>query len=190
MIAWLDPDARARRRQLASLPQLLHTLSRSLRGGATLHGALQDAAADPSLVGDGFRRAVERSRNGAPVQAELDSWAAGLAHRDADLVRAVINTGAATGSALAASLDRAAASLEERAGLRREISALTAQARASALLLTVAPIGFLSVMAMADPSVIAFATTTNSGRAALVVGLLLDLGGWFWMRRLTAAVDP
>lgn len=190
MIGWFEAEERARRRQVASLPLLLHGLSRSLRAGSTLHTALQHVAADSSVAGEAFVRAAQRVHDGAPVREEVDRWASTLAHRDADLVRAVVNTGAATGAALASSFDRAAASLQERAELQREISALTAQARASALLLTVAPIAFLAVLTMADPGIIRFAASTAVGRVALVVGVVLDAAGWLWMRWLTAAVDP
>ncbi len=164
-------------------------MSRALRSGSTLHTALLRVAADPSVAGVPLQRVADRVRTGSAVEAEIDRWAADLDHPDADLVRAVINTGAATGSALAASFDRAAASLQERADLQREIAALTAQARASALLLTVAPVVFLGLMASLDPAVLATAITTSGGRVALVGGVLLDLAGWVWMRRLTAAVD-
>ena len=190
MRAWFDAHERARRRQIVQLASLLHALSRALRGGATLHTAIQQVATDGSVADDGFRRAAGRVRDGAPVNQEIDRWAAALQHRDADLVRAVINTGAATGSGLAASFDRAAATLDERAGLQREINALTAQARASAALLTLAPFAFLAVVATIDPTVVTTAVSATSGRVALVVGAALDLVGWMWMRRLTAAVDP
>lgn len=190
MIRLLDAEERARQRQVAQLPSLLHSLSRALRAGMTLHAALQHVAADSSVAGDGLRQCARRVRDGAPINDEVDRWAAGLAHRDADLVRAVVNTGAATGSALASSFDRAAASLQERADLRREIEALTAQARASAALLTVAPIVFLLVVAMADRSVLVVAVSSPAGRVALASGVVLDLAGWIWMRYLVAAVDP
>jgi tight adherence protein B len=190
VIRWFDADERARRRQVADLAPLLHALSRALRGGMTLHAALQHVAAHSSAAGAAFVRHAQRVHDGSPVHQEIDRWAATLAHRDADLVRAVINTGAATGSALAASFDRAAASLQERADLQREISALTAQARASALLLTLAPVAFLVVMAVADPTIIRFATSTTLGRVALVAGVSLDTAGWVWMQRQAAAVDP
>lgn len=189
MIAWLDTPERARRRQVARLPALLHALARALRAGHTLPAAISGAADDPSIAGDAFRLAAQRVAVGSPVLDEVDRWAAGLRHPDADLVRALINTGATTGSALAASFDRAAATLQERADLAGEIAGLTAQARASALLLTLAPIGFLAVVVCIDPSVVAAAASSGMGRLAVVLGVVLDGAGWVWMRRLTAAVD-
>lgn len=181
--------ARERRRQIEQLPAVLSGLARALRAGSTLHTALQRVAADDSLAGRGLQHAARRVCDGSPVRDEVDRWAASLDHRDADLVRAVLNTGAATGGALAGSFDRAAATLQERADLTREISALTAQARASALLLSLAPAAFLLVTMLIDPAVLAAAVGSTERRLALLVGVVLDALGWLWMRQLTAAVD-
>ena len=190
MMRWFDAEERERRWQVARLAALLHGMSRALRSGKTLPDALQLIAADRTIAGAGLRRAARRVHDGSPVHEEIDRWATALGDRDADLVRAVVNTGAATGSSLATSFDRAAASLRERADLQREIAALTAQARASAMLLTLAPVAFLAVVAMTDSRVVAFAATTGVGRLAVSCGVALDVVGWLWMRRLTAAVDP
>lgn len=189
MIGGLDAAARARRRQVEQLPDLLHLLARALRGGHTLHRAIVRVAADEA-AGDEFRRAARRVGDGAPVHGEIDRWAAALHHPDADLVRAVVNTGASTGSALASSFDRAAATLHERAELHREIRVLTAQARASALLLTLAPLVLLGVVAVADPGVVGASLASGVGRFAVAAGLVLDVAGWAWMSRLAEAVDP
>ncbi|MEQ8843039.1 MAG: type II secretion system F family protein [Acidimicrobiales bacterium] len=186
---WFDARARARQWQIEQLPTMLHALARAVRAGKTLPTALQSVAADATVSGPELQRAAQRVRDGARVHDEIDRWAASLAHRDADLVRAVVNTGAATGSALAASLDRAAGSLQERADLQREIAALTSQARTSALLLTVAPFAFLMVIAMVDPSVVAATLATAPGRIALVIGVVLDAAGWAWMRHQVQGVD-
>lgn len=186
---WRRAD-RARQWQIERLPDLLYFVARALRGGHTLHTALVAAADDPAVSGDALRRAVERVAVGVPVRDELDRWAAALHHRDADLVRAVLNAGSATGAALAGALDRAATSLRDRAELQREVAALTAQARASALLLTVAPFGFLAVVAAADPAVLSRSFASFGGRLAFFVGVVLDALGWFWMRRLADGVDP
>ncbi len=181
--------ATQRRRQIERLPDVLAALARSLRGGNTLHTAFVGLAADRSIAGPGLQRAGARVDGGSPIRDEIDRWAESLGHRDADLVRAVLSAGSLTGTALAASLDRAATSLQERADLRREIAALTAQARASAFLLTVAPVGFLAVLIVADASVLGSIFATQTGRVAFGVGVVLDVLGWFWMRQLAVAVD-
>jgi len=168
---------------------VLTGMARALRSGATLHTALQRVAADASIAGRPLRDTARRVHDGSPVRSEIDRWAASFDHPDTDLVRAVLNTGAATGGALAKSFDRAATTLQERADLGREIAALTAQARASALLLSVAPIAFLLVVLAVDPTVVGPAVSTSGRRLAIALGLALDGLGWLWMQRLTSAID-
>jgi tight adherence protein B len=163
---------------------VLHGLARELRAGGTLHHAVRFVVDDPSVAGPGLRAAVERIDGGAGVREAIDRWATELAHPDADLVRAVLNTGATTGGAMAASLDRAAGSLRERVELQREIRALSSQARISALMLTVAPFAFLLLMITVDGSVLSAVVTTAPGRLGFGVGLVLDAVGWWWMRHL------
>ncbi len=179
---------RDRRSQIERLPLVLHALARELRAGDTLLHAVTVVAEDRSIAGSGLRAAVDRIDAGTSVVEAIDRWAAELAHPDADLVRAVLSTGASTGGAMAASLDRAAGSLRERIELHREIRALSSQARMSAVVLTISPPAFLLVMALADPSVAAVVATSAIGRAAFVAGIVLDTIGWLWMRRLIDSV--
>ena len=66
---------------------------------------------------------------------------------------------------------------------------LSAQARVSAVTLTVAPLAFLLVIATADASVLAVVVGSGIGRTCLLVGLLLDALGWWWMRHLVKEVS-
>ncbi|MEZ5168109.1 MAG: type II secretion system F family protein [Acidimicrobiales bacterium] len=181
-------DRRTQRAEVERLPIVLHTVARELRAGRSLAQAIRTVAGEDRTAGPGLRRAVDRIDGGLLVVDALDRWAVELGHEDADLVRAVINAGASTGGAMAAALDRAAGSLHERAELRREIRALSAQARTSALVLTIAPVAFLAVVILSDRSVLVVLATTWAGRACLGAGLVLDAVGWWWMARLAARV--
>ncbi len=94
--------------------------------------------------------------------------------------------GAEIGGAHARSLDGAAAGLRERAELSREVQALTSQARASAAVMVLAPVGFAAYAWTADGRVARLVLTTPFGWACLLGGLGLDLAGAAWMARLTA----
>ncbi|MCQ3806511.1 MAG: type II secretion system F family protein [Acidimicrobiaceae bacterium] len=184
--------ARARRRRrlaaIAQLPEMLDVLARELRGGRNLHEAIQAASSLPSLQGLGLDTLVARFASGERLVEALDRWAGELDHPDGDLVRAVVSLGSVTGGALAGSMERAALTLRERAGLVDEVRVLTAQTRASAMVLFAAPIGFLVLLLTLDPSSSAAVFTTGTGQVCVAAGLLLDAVGFAWMRRLAASV--
>jgi len=132
---------------------------------------------------------LHRVAAGQRLGEALDRWVVDLGHRDASVVRAVIRLGDSTGGSMATALDRAAATIRERAALRSEVQALTSQSRTSAMVIALSPLGFLAVVAVADPKSSRVLFTTNFGRLSLVSGLLLDGLGLLWMSRLTAEVD-
>ena len=180
-----------RRRRFAAtsqLPEMLDVLARELRAGRNLHEAIQTAANLPSLHSLGLDALVARFASGERLVEALDRWAGELNHPDGDLVRAVVSLGSVTGGALAGSMERAALTLRERAGLVDEVRVLTAQTRASAMLLFAAPIGFLILLLMLDPASSAAVFTTGLGQLCVVLGLVLDIAGFAWMRWLVASV--
>jgi tight adherence protein C len=70
--------------------------------------------------------------------------------------------------------------------VRREVRALSAQARASAVVIGIAPVAFLLVVAVADPTAIGFLVGSPAGLMCLGSGLGLDALGALWMRRIVA----
>lgn len=172
-----------------SLPELLELLARSLRGGADLHGALADLAVSGNPAGRTLKPVLRRVEDGGRLGEALDQWVVDLGHRDASVVRAVVRLGDSTGGSMAPALDRAAATIRERSALRGEIRALTSQSRASALVISLSPLGFLLVVAATDPKTSHVLFSTAIGRVCLVGGLALDGLGLIWMSRLTAGVE-
>lgn len=171
-----------------ALPLVLELLARELRAGATVPVALRTIA-DTEPAASSLRPVVERVDRGARVGDELDRWAAALGSTDAELARSVLRLGLRTGAALADSLDRVAATIRDRIELDDELRALTSQSRASASILAVAPAGFLLVIGLADPSMVAPLVTTPIGWLCLTAGVGLDACGFWWMRRLVAGID-
>lgn len=178
-------DRRDRRLRRDRLPLVLELVARDLRSGTTLNAALTRVA---RADGTGLAEAVGRIERGEPTVAALDRWLSTFPADDAALVGGVFQLGLRTGVATADALDRAAASLRVRHEVLAEVRALTAQSRASALVVAIAPVGFLTLVATADADASAFLFTTPGGWACLVVGLSLDAAGFWWMRRLVGRV--
>src|SRR5690606_2841281 len=92
--------------------------------------------------------------------------------------------GARAGGEVARAVDGVAASLRERREVRGELVALATQARTSAMLLVVAPLGFAGLMSTVEPGAIRFLLGTPLGLLCLAAGLALDAAGGWWMQRI------
>jgi tight adherence protein B len=151
-----------------------------------LRGAIAEAAAEvPEPLRRGWDAIVTEAARGSALAAAVDRWAVAAPGEGARLAAAALALGAELGGAAAAALDGVAATLRDRNAVRREIRALSSQARASALVIVVAPVGFTMIMALADPATLRFLVATPIGLACLTGGLVLDgLGAW-WMHRIT-----
>jgi len=174
-------------------------LSRRMRSGATLRDALANATGTTALE-EVIGRIQLRLERGASVEEALAHAAGGarpgrwLGRQRSDesavgplaLASAVIATSASLGGANAQALDRAAAALRLRVADGQERAAHSAQARMSAHVLTLVPLGFLVMMVTIDPNVRG-AVASPSGAAIVAVGLLLNGAGWLWMRTVIGA---
>jgi len=125
--------------------------------------------------------------NGAPLQVSLDRWADEGDDPRRRLLADAWAVAGSTGSGIAPALVRAATTAREHADVDGEIDALTAQARLSARVLTVVPLGFAGPVAIVDDRVAAFMFGTTAGQLSIVVGLTLCGLGSRWMRHLVEA---
>ena len=67
--------ARAHRRLVEDLPDVLEMIARSLRGGANLRGALADATEHDSPAAQSLRPVMSRVNAGDRLGEALDAWA-------------------------------------------------------------------------------------------------------------------
>lgn len=177
-----------------SLPGALEAVARSLRSGASLRQAVAEAAASPAGAGGRvlaaeLARAAAEVGQGASLVVALEGVAARRPLPGLRLGVAALCLGAETGGAQARAVDGVAATVRERLAVAAELRALASQARISALVIGLAPVGFGGFAAATDPKTARFMFHTPAGLALLAVGLTLDGVGWLWMQRL-ARVGP
>ena len=166
------------------IPQALELTARALRSGASVLTALDGAATE--LPETGWRDVVARVRGGLSLAEALDGWVGDRPERQT--AAALLVLGHQSGAAMAASLDRAAASLRQRRALGDEIRALTSQTRTSGMVVAAAPAGFAAVIAVANPGALGALVATPVGLMSLVAGLALEGLGIWWMGRLSRGV--
>ena len=175
---------RGRSEQADAIPQALELTARALRSGASVLTALDGVAAE--LPETGLRAVVSRVRGGLSLADALDDWVADTPDRRT--AAALLVLGHTSGAAMAASLDRAAASLRQRQALGDEIRALTSQTRTSGMVVAAAPAGFAVIVTFVDTGAMGGLLATPVGLASLVVGLALEGLGLWWMARLSRGV--
>ena len=179
---------RGRRGEIATQERLAEAVSliaSAMRSGRSLHQAIELAATDlDPLLGSTFRRLADRTGLGDAMDESIDAWAHDVGGPDARLVAGVLKLHRRTGGSLAASLENLAGTLRDRRASARELGSLTAQARLSATILGLLPIGFflfLSAIARRD---LEAAYETPTGVAAIGFGLALQGAAFIWIRHL------
>lgn len=94
-----------------------------------------------------------------------------------------------TGGALASTLEELGSTLRKRRSATRELRSLTAQARLSATILGLLPIGFFLFLSAVARQDMQDAYRTSLGATAIALGLVLQALAYLWIRRLLR-VEP
>lgn len=182
---------RRRRRATASrltqdqLAEGVSVIASGLRSGRSLRQAFELAAAevDPP-IGPSFDRIGHRVELGDPMDEAVEAWAAEISGADARLTAGVLRLHRRTGGALAATLEELATTLRARRSAARELRSLTAQARLSANILGLLPLGFFAFLSVVARDDMLAAIATPAGASAILLGLVLQAAAYVWIRRL------
>lgn len=185
-VAWRLLRHRQDRMAETALPEVVDAVARGLRSGGSLRQALEEAAAcAPPVLVDDVGMVVRATERGVTLVDALEDWAQRRPLPGVRLVVAALCLGAETGGAQARAVDGVAATLRMRLATQAEANALATQARASAALITVAPLAFCALASATDPRTAEFLFRTPLGLVMLGAGLALDAVGALWMARLT-----
>ena len=157
---WLLPGAyvgyrRARRRHAfeQQLGETLMLLAGSLRAGHSLSQALDTAAQSMRPpVGTELERAVREMALGLTVEQALANVLHRMPSRDFELFTTAVAIQYRSGGNLAEVLEGIAGTISERVVLKGEIRTLTAQARASGVIISLLPVAVVAIMFLLTPS--------------------------------------
>ncbi|MDQ3946419.1 MAG: type II secretion system F family protein [Actinomycetota bacterium] len=165
-------------------PAVLDQLAAHLRAGGTVHSGLRDLAVDAGHLDAGLRRVAESVEGGGGVPDALSAWRAERPAPDVAVVAAALEVAHCAGGAVAGPLEGLAAGLRDRIEGARELRAQSAQARMSAWVMGLAPLGALGLSLLSDHRVVAALVGTAGGRACLLAGFGLEALAAAWMRRV------
>jgi tight adherence protein B len=171
------------------LEQTLPLMAGSLRAGFGLMQALDAVARESeSPTSEEFHRMVVETRLGRDVADAIESMAERVDSEDFNWVVQAIAIHRQVGGDLAQVLDNVYATIRDRNRIRRQISALSAEGRLSAIILFVLPFGMLGVISVLNPDYLAELTSSSLGLTLLIgAGALLAVGG-LWLKRIVRLV--
>ncbi|TMB98613.1 MAG: hypothetical protein E6J40_05965 [Chloroflexi bacterium] len=125
----------------AGLPRAMELIANSMKAGQSVAqslGAVTENAGPP--VSEEFRLAQREVELGASVESALSNMVKRMGSSDLRLMVMVITIQHAVGGDLPAILTTLADTMRQRAEMREEIMAATAQSRASSLIITLLPV--------------------------------------------------
>jgi tight adherence protein B len=177
--------SRRRKQFMALLPDTLSLLSGTLRAGYSLMQgveAVSQEVAEP--MGQELRRVVTEARLGRPLEEALDGVSARMASPDFAWAVMAIRIQREVGGNLAELLLTVADTMVQRERLRRDVQALTAEGRVSAMVLGILPIGLGAVMFVMNPDYAGKLLNDGLGNILLGLAVVSMLVGFVWMKKI------
>lgn len=183
-------NLRAGRRKAKFADQLDDTLqlvASGLRAGHSLLRSVDAVSREAEApTGTEFARVINETRLGRDLGAALDDTATRMGSDDFIWVAQAVAIHREVGGNLAEVLDEVGNTIRERNQIRRQVKALSAEGKLSAIVLMSLPVGVVGFLLMANPTYVAKFTQSALGYGLLAAAATLMLVGGLWLRKLVS----
>lgn len=169
----------------SALPDTLQLLSGSLRAGySLLQGveAVSKEVSDP--MGKELRRVITEARLGREVEDAMEAVSERMGSADFAWAVMAIRIQREVGGNLSELLLTVSDTMVHRERLRRDIAALTAEGKMSAIILGLLPVGLGAFMWLSNPEYMGPLGSTTLGHVLLGVATVSLLIGFAWMKKI------
>jgi tight adherence protein B len=177
--------SRTRKRFETQLPDTLNLLATSLRAGYSLLQAVEAVGQEaPEPTRREFGRAMAEIRLGRPINDALSDIAERMNSQDFEWTVMAIGIQREVGGNLAEVLQTTAETMVQRNRLRREMKALTAEGRISAIVLAALPLFLFLDITVINPGYMKPMLENTVGLIVMAGGVLFIGIGIYWMSRI------
>lgn len=146
-----------------------------LRSGFSVRQAVERIATDmPDPIAQEFSLAVSEMNYGADLEVVLAAMAVRMKNKDLELLTSAIRIQQRVGGNLSEIIDNVSEAIKDRIRIRRMLRTLTAQGRASGVILGCLPIVGLIGMTLLDPEYTGVLFTTSFGILALTIAGIME----------------
>jgi tight adherence protein B len=177
--------ARRRKAFVNQLGDTLQLMAGSLTAGYGLGQTLDSVARETdSPTSEEFQRVVMETRLGRSLEDALDAMSHRIQAKDFDWVVDAIKIQSSVGGNLSEIIEQVGETIRARTRIKRQVDALTAEGKISALVLFVLPFGLFGFIFSSNPDYIKPMFGSGLGQVMLgAAGLMLAAGG-LWLKKL------
>jgi tight adherence protein B len=170
---------------VAHFADAMDIIVRGVRTGLPLGDCLKIIAHEsPDPLGAEFRRVVEGESLGIPIEVCLEQMYERMPISEVNFFATVLNIQKTTGGNLGESLSNLSSVLRGRKILREKIKALSAEAKASAMIIAALPIVVMVLVTIMSPDYMNELYFTATGQRNLMIGAVMMFMGTFMMRKM------
>lgn len=167
------------------LGDTLQMLAGGLRAGHSLLRSIDAVSVEAeSPTSEEFARIVAENRLGRDLRDSLADAAQRLQCEDFGWTAQAIEIHREVGGDLAEVLDHVAGTIRERAQIKGQVRALSAEGRLSAYILIALPIGMFFFLQFANPGYVGVLLTSPLGWVMAIAGVMELALGAFWLSRV------
>lgn len=184
--ALLGLRIRRRRKKFTNqLGDMLTMVANALRAGFSFMQAFELIAREMDApMGREVRLVVNEVNLGNTLETALDNMQRRVASPDFELVVTAVLIQRQVGGDLAQILDTISETIEERIRMRREVLVLTAQGRASAVVVGSIPIALAAGLSILNPDYLKPLIETDMGHMFIIAAVVLELIGILIIRKI------
>ncbi|MDY4474826.1 type II secretion system F family protein [Mitsuokella sp.] len=176
---------RRRKKFTNQLGDMLTMVANALRAGFSFMQAFELISREMDApMGKEVKLVVNEVNLGNTIESALNNMQQRVASPDFELVVTAVLIQRQVGGDLAQILDTISDTIQERIRMRREIMTLTAQGRASALVVSCIPIGLAVALSVLNPSYLKPLFETEIGEMFIVGAIILQLIGFIIIHRI------
>jgi tight adherence protein B len=174
-------------RAVEQLPDVLAAISSGMKSGQSMQQAIETVVTfEKGPVAQEFTLFLRELRVGVSFDEALDNFYTHLPRTEVQLVIAAMKIARETGSNLAETLERIAHTLRSKLQMEGKIRSLTAQGRLQGIVMASLPVVIGLVLFKMEPHSMHYMYTTWYGWLAIVGMILLDLVGYFFIRKIVS----
>lgn len=164
----------------------LQIISNSLKSGLSFQNALKLMVQEmPDPISVEFSLVLRETHMGVSMEKALDNLARRVPLQDVWIFVASVNTIYRYGGGISEICERVMQTIRDRYKVSKKVDSLTAEGNMQAVVLGITPFALAVIIHLIDPSLSKILFTTTPGIIILLIVIILDALGYYFIKRIS-----